>query len=216
MALSRISEQHASSDPTFHLRRDVCGLGFPQRSRSWGTQEITARGGLHVETSDDFPAPGKASTNWLRKPQRRLSSSIANTMPPRLHLVPLQGASITQRLLPPSFLLPFLQQQSRSASIISSLSDVPSAYNKRIRRGRGPSSGKGKTSGRGHKGQGQHGKVPYGFQGGQTIQEVVKGSRGEKNPYVYLPTQSPSTIPIIIPSSTPPRPTMNTLHIKPY
>ena len=78
-----------------------------------------------------------------------------------------------------SFLLPFMQ--ARSASILATLSDNPGAYNKRIRRGRGPSSGKGKTSGRGHKGQKQHGKVPARFQGGQTPQEIVHGKRGFEN-----------------------------------
>ena len=82
------------------------------------------------------------------------------------------------------FLIPCLQFQSRSASILSSLSDNPGAYNRRIRRGRGPSSGKGKTSGRGHKGQKQHGKVPAGFNGGQTPLEVVHGVRGFVNKYV--------------------------------
>lgn len=81
-----------------------------------------------------------------------------------------------------SFLLPVLQ--IRNASILGALSDNPGAYNKRIRRGRGPSSGKGKTSGRGHKGQKQHGKVPARFQGGQTPQEVVHGVRGFVNQYV--------------------------------
>ena len=47
--------------------------------------------------------------------------------------------------------------------------------------GRGPSSGKGKTSGRGHKGQKQHGKVPQGMNGGQTPDEVVHGVRGDHN-----------------------------------
>ena len=74
-----------------------------------------------------------------------------------------------------SFLLPFLHTQRRCASILSSLSDNPGAYHKRIRLGRGPASGKGKTSGRGHKGQKQHGKVPAGFNGGQTKNEVVRG-----------------------------------------
>ncbi len=72
----------------------------------------------------------------------------------------------------------------RHATILASLSDVPSAYQKRIRKGRGPSSGKGKTSGRGHKGQKQHGKVPAGFEGGQTPLHIVKGKRGFKNLYV--------------------------------
>lgn len=85
---------------------------------------------------------------------------------------------------PLSFLLPQFQQQSRNAHILASLSDTPGAYNKRIRRGRGPASGKGKTSGRGHKGQKQHGKVPAGFNGGQTPEIVVHGERGFNNVYV--------------------------------
>lgn len=93
-----------------------------------------------------------------------------------------------------AFLIPFLnrvpqssQIQTRGAHILGSLSDNRGSYNKRIRKGRGPASGKGKTSGRGHKGQKQHGKVPTGFQGGQTPLEKVKGRRGFKNVYVALP-----------------------------
>jgi large subunit ribosomal protein L15 len=101
-------------------------------------------------------------------------------MPPRL---PALTALCRAAPLAPSpltaFLLPFMQ--ARNASILGSLSDTPGAYSKRIRRGRGPSSGKGKTSGRGHKGQKQHGKVPARFQGGQTPQEIVHGTRGFDN-----------------------------------
>ena len=105
-------------------------------------------------------------------------------MPPRLQLLSRAARSVCppsyQPLAP--FLYPFLSQQ-RSASILGSLSDTKGSYNKRIRRGRGPASGKGKTSGRGHKGQKQHGKVPAGFNGGQTPDEVVSGSRGFENRY---------------------------------
>ncbi|CAK4032093.1 54S ribosomal L10, mitochondrial [Lecanosticta acicola] len=104
-------------------------------------------------------------------------------MPPRLHLLRRAAVSIsTQHSYQPiaPFLYPFLHQQ-RSVSILSSLSDNKGAYNKRIRRGRGPASGKGKTSGRGHKGQKQRGKVPVGFNGGQTPEEVVHGKRGFEN-----------------------------------
>ncbi|KAL1997015.1 hypothetical protein VTN49DRAFT_7880 [Thermomyces lanuginosus] len=121
-------------------------------------------------------------------------------MPPRLPVL----TATTRRLFQPStssipspfssFLLPQIyqqqqpqrqqrlqQQQQRHATILGKLSDNPSAYNKRIRRGRGPASGKGKTSGRGHKGQKQHGKVPAGFTGGQTPEWVVHGKRGFEN-----------------------------------
>ncbi|KAF4551328.1 putative 54S ribosomal protein L10 [Elsinoe fawcettii] len=95
-----------------------------------------------------------------------------------------QASAITQHTSTATLLHPFLSrfQQCRNASVLSSLSDTKGAYNKRIRRGRGPASGKGKTSGRGHKGQGQHGKVPAGFNGGQTPLEVVHGKRGFDNP----------------------------------
>ncbi|KAK8856610.1 ribosomal protein L15 [Apiospora arundinis] len=71
--------------------------------------------------------------------------------------------------------------QTRNASILADLRDNRDAYNKRIRVGRGPSAGKGKTSGRGHKGQKQHGKVNPWFQGGQTPLIRQKGQLGFEN-----------------------------------
>lgn len=79
------------------------------------------------------------------------------------------------------FLIPFLHNQHRAASILSALSDNPGAYSKKIRRGRGPSSGKGKTSGRGTKGQKARSKVPKGFNGGQTPDHIVNPIRGTDN-----------------------------------
>jgi len=127
----------------------------------------------------------EAVRSAIRKiPQHASSPTQVHKMPPRLQLLPGACKAIrppTYQPLAP-FLYPFLNQQ-RSASILSSLSDVKGAYNKRIRVGRGPSSGYGKTSGRGHKGQKQHGKVPVGFNGGQTPEHVVHGKRGFKNQY---------------------------------
>ncbi|KAI9837304.1 MAG: hypothetical protein M1819_000378 [Sarea resinae] len=102
-------------------------------------------------------------------------------MPPRLNQLRAACSLRPCSSSPSSVILSLLSQQQRAASILSSLSDNAGAYNKRIRRGRGPSSGKGKTSGRGHKGQKQHGKVPTGFNGGQTPIEVVHGPRGFEN-----------------------------------
>lgn len=73
------------------------------------------------------------------------------------------------------------QQQTRHASILSSLKPNKGAVKERKRVGRGPSSGHGKTSGRGHKGQGQHGKVKPWFQGGQTPLIVKHGRKGFSN-----------------------------------
>merc|ERR1712000_263460 len=72
-------------------------------------------------------------------------------------------------------------QQTRHASILSRLSNNKGSTQNRKRVGRGPSSGHGKTSGRGHKGQGQHGKVKPWFQGGQTPLIVQKGRKGFDN-----------------------------------
>ena len=102
-------------------------------------------------------------------------------MPPRLSLQTSLRLQLYSRPLPPRFLLPSLPSTQRYASILSSLSDTRGAYSKRIRRGRGPASGKGKTSGRGHKGQKQHGKVPRNFEGGQTPLRIVHGEHGFKN-----------------------------------
>lgn len=74
-----------------------------------------------------------------------------------------------------------LSLQNRHASILGSLADNPGAMHKKKRVGRGPSSGHGKTSGRGHKGQKQHGKVKPWFQGGQTPLIVKLGRKGFNN-----------------------------------
>ncbi|KAL5342304.1 ribosomal protein L18e/L15P [Aspergillus crustosus] len=107
-------------------------------------------------------------------------------MPPRLQILPFQLQRVLPRpqlsqASPLSLQISQFQHQSRNAHILASLSDNQGAYNKRIRRGRGPASGKGKTSGRGHKGQKQHGKVPAGFNGGQTPEIIVHGERGFTN-----------------------------------
>ncbi len=114
------------------------------------------------------------------------------TMPPRLlQALRWSNSFRSDPISLLSFPLPLCQTQHRAASILSNLSDNAGAYNKKIRRGRGPSSGKGKTSGRGHKGQKQHGKVPRGFQGGQTPLEIVHGKRGFENQYRNLPCALP-------------------------
>ncbi|KAG5925640.1 hypothetical protein E4U42_004114 [Claviceps africana] len=72
-------------------------------------------------------------------------------------------------------------QQTRRASILGSLANNKGAIHQKKRVGRGPSSGHGKTSGRGHNGQKQHGKVNAWFQGGQTPLIVNHGRHGFTN-----------------------------------
>lgn len=101
-------------------------------------------------------------------------------MPPRIPPLVSQPLSRPCTTIA-SFLVPFVHLPVRPASILSSLSDNPGAYSKKIRRGRGPSSGKGKTSGRGQKGQKARGKVPKQFNGGQTPEAITHGKMGFKN-----------------------------------
>ena len=112
-------------------------------------------------------------------------------MPPRIPLQSFSSVTKPQPSTIPSFLVPFLHIPARHASILSNLSDTPGAYKKSIRLGRGPSSGKGKTSGRGQKGQKARGKAPKGFNGGQTSEDISHGHYGFKNmfvpPSLYLP-----------------------------
>ncbi|KAL5419300.1 hypothetical protein PMIN04_006993 [Paraphaeosphaeria minitans] len=107
-------------------------------------------------------------------------------MPPRLKALRLASAIVQRPTTACNISAHFrAPAQQRSASILSSLSDTKGAYSKKIRKGRGPSSGKGKTAGRGTKGQHAHGKVPAGFQGGQTPLSITKPPRGRDkyNPF---------------------------------
>ncbi|KAK1778763.1 ribosomal protein L18e/L15P [Copromyces sp. CBS 386.78] len=113
-------------------------------------------------------------------------------MPPRLPLAQAArccqaSLTATRPSVPASSslisLFAALSVQTRSASILASLSDNKGAYHKRIRKGRGPSSGYGKTSGRGMNGQKSKGKVNPWFQGGQTPLIVSHGRKGFVNQF---------------------------------
>ncbi len=67
---------------------------------------------------------------------------------------------------------------------LNELSDVPGAKKKRMRVGRGPGSGKGKTAGRGVKGQkSRTGVSVAGFEGGQMPLYMRFPKRGFNNPF---------------------------------
>jgi large subunit ribosomal protein L15 len=74
---------------------------------------------------------------------------------------------------------------------LNNIQDLPGAKRKAVRVGRGPGSGKGKTCGRGHKGQGQRNKaaIRVGFEGGQTPFYLRVPKRGfrNKNQTHYVP-----------------------------
>ncbi|KAG5529175.1 hypothetical protein RHGRI_029755 [Rhododendron griersonianum] len=135
--------------------------------------------------------------------RRRLSlliaTSIHNGSP--IHAKP---TSITSRLLPsPPLPSHFLQSSNfnphshvgflghdlnlglRAYSLLSlnDLRDNKGARKKKTRKGRGIGSGKGKTAGRGHKGQRARGTMKFGFEGGQTPMRRRMPKRGFKNPF---------------------------------
>jgi len=68
---------------------------------------------------------------------------------------------------------------------LSSLRPAAGAYKKRKRLGRGPGSGLGKTSGKGHKGKGSRsgGNTPPGYEGGQMPLSRRLPKRGFRNPF---------------------------------
>ncbi|KAL8210607.1 hypothetical protein R6Q57_005044 [Mikania cordata] len=73
----------------------------------------------------------------------------------------------------------------RAYSLLSlnDLRDNKGATKQKTRKGRGIGSGKGKTAGRGHKGQKARGTHKFGFEGGQTPLRRRMPKRGFKNPF---------------------------------
>ena len=68
---------------------------------------------------------------------------------------------------------------------LSNLSPAKGSVRKRKRLGRGPGSGNGKTSGRGHKGRGARsgGNTPPGYEGGQMPLQRRLPKRGFRSPF---------------------------------
>ncbi|KAK2973482.1 hypothetical protein RJ640_009980 [Escallonia rubra] len=79
----------------------------------------------------------------------------------------------------------FGSQSIRAYSLLSlnDLRDNKGARKQKTRKGRGIGSGKGKTAGRGHKGQKARGTMKFGFEGGQTPLRRRMPKRGFKNPF---------------------------------
>lgn len=80
---------------------------------------------------------------------------------------------------------PFGYSGFRAYSLLSlnDLRDNKGARKQKTRKGRGIGSGKGKTAGRGHKGQKARGTHKFGFEGGQTPLRRRVPKRGFKNPF---------------------------------
>lgn len=151
------------------------GSNFPGPKNSWGNLR-------------SFACSASFSTRHYHIKPNCDSGATTKTMPPRLlthsaitaacraRPITTQIVSLTARLANLT-----VQNQSRTISILAKLAPNKGAVKERKRIGRGPSSGHGKTSGRGHKGQGQHGHVRPWFQGGQTPLIVKHGRKGFSN-----------------------------------
>ncbi|KAL2454677.1 Ribosomal protein L18e/L15 superfamily protein [Abeliophyllum distichum] len=77
-------------------------------------------------------------------------------------------------------------QSRRAYSSLLALNDLrdnKGARKQKTRKGRGIGSGKGKTAGRGHKGQKARGTLKFGFEGGQTPLRRRLPKRWFKNPF---------------------------------
>ncbi|KAL7102160.1 hypothetical protein ACP275_08G101700 [Erythranthe tilingii] len=72
---------------------------------------------------------------------------------------------------------------SSSLLALNDLRDNPGSRQQKTRKGRGIGSGKGKTAGRGHKGQKARGTMKFGFEGGQTPLRRRLPKRGFNNPF---------------------------------
>src|ERR1700691_5514410 len=77
-----------------------------------------------------------------------------------------------------------ISKERLSMTKLNEIRDNPVAHKKRMRIGRGPGSGKGKTSGRGVKGQSfRAGVAINGFEGGQMPLHMRMPKRGFNNPF---------------------------------
>ena len=84
---------------------------------------------------------------------------------------------------------------------LNDLRDNPGARKQKTRKGRGIGSGKGKTAGRGHKGQKARGTARFGFEGGQTPLRRRLPRRGFKNRFSLTFQVGPCSISCLTPPS---------------
>lgn len=126
---------------------------------------------------------------------RRFSSLLATSIRNASSIYTKPSPIISPISLPKNFQFSFVQcpnpkpdlgsQGIRAYSLLSlnDLRDNKGARKQKTRKGRGIGSGKGKTAGRGHKGQKARGTHKFGFEGGQTPLRRRLPKRGFKNPF---------------------------------
>ena len=135
---------------------------------------------LNRSFSHSSPLQGRAPPTFLHHARISLSQSDSYASPLRSLMTSSvchsssTSAPPVPRVIPPGGFLD-----------LSSLKDRPGARQNFKRLGRGIGSGKGKTAGRGHKGQKARsgGKPRIGFEGGQTPLRLTLPKRGFHNPF---------------------------------
>ena len=120
---------------------------------------------------------------------RRLPQPHRHPLPaPPAHLLPAPRQPsyfyATESAAAPAARPPKVPRPLRTVGSLLRLNDIrdnPGATQQKTRKGRGIGSGKGKTAGRGHKGQKARGTARFGFEGGQTPLRRRLPRRGFKN-----------------------------------
>ncbi|KAL3537692.1 hypothetical protein ACH5RR_001058 [Cinchona calisaya] len=115
---------------------------------------------------------------------------ISKTAPKQLPFLQLYHTNIDNGYLGSYSLSHFNQNVGMAATrgyssllALNDLRDNRGSRKQKTRKGRGIGSGKGKTAGRGHKGQKARGTMKFGFEGGQTPLRRRLPKRGFKNPF---------------------------------
>ncbi|KAK1300255.1 hypothetical protein QJS10_CPB13g01422 [Acorus calamus] len=110
---------------------------------------------------------------------RHSSSSLSPKTPPNPSVLrPISSATATVGSLHRTA---FAAPMSTALLRLDDLQDNKRSRQQKTRKGRGIGSGKGKTAGRGHKGQKARGTYKFGFEGGQTPLRRRMPKRGFKN-----------------------------------
>ncbi|KAK1403813.1 54S ribosomal protein L10 mitochondrial [Heracleum sosnowskyi] len=117
-------------------------------------------------------------TQYKNIPQYLHNPTISTLIP---HSFPQK--SPLEFLKNPSPKIGFLGTRAYSLLSLNDLRDNKGARKQKTRKGRGIGSGKGKTAGRGHKGQKARGTHKFGFEGGQTPLRRRLPKRGFHNPF---------------------------------
>lgn len=128
----------------------------------------------------------RATASATGGPRRLPPAPLSLPLAPRVAASSLSNYYATQAAAAAASAAPSAARAPRTVGSLLRLNDLrnnPGATKQKTRKGRGIGSGKGKTAGRGHKGQKARGKAMFGFEGGQTPLRRRLPRRGFKNKF---------------------------------